>query len=180
MADVTISSLPIGTPSGSIVLPYSDGNNTYTARPSAIVAASSGTIIQTVYGQDNTEYLFSNPGSTSAPINKTSTLSINLKSASNKVLINVSVYGAGYAGTQYPGWGLWLLYNDNSIVLRQPYHYIGSNYVGYAAGMLSIIAQHTPNVVSPSYRLGIQKASAAGTTDVHQYSAYWTIQEITS
>jgi len=40
MADVTISSLPVGTPSGNVVIPYSNGSNTYTARPSAIVNAS--------------------------------------------------------------------------------------------------------------------------------------------
>lgn len=31
MADVTISSLPLGTPSGNLVVPISDGNNTYRA-----------------------------------------------------------------------------------------------------------------------------------------------------
>lgn len=40
MADVTISSLPIGTPSGSGVIPFSQSGTTYTAKPSAIVAAS--------------------------------------------------------------------------------------------------------------------------------------------
>ena len=45
MADVTISNLPTGTPSGNVVIPYSDGSTTYTARPSAIVASgvTSGT-----------------------------------------------------------------------------------------------------------------------------------------
>jgi len=46
MADVTISSLPQGTPSGSAIIPYSQGNTTYSARPSAIVAASSGSVLQ--------------------------------------------------------------------------------------------------------------------------------------
>ena len=46
MADVTISSLPLGTPSGSALLPYSDGSTTYSARPSAFVAASSGSVLQ--------------------------------------------------------------------------------------------------------------------------------------
>lgn len=31
MADVTISSLPLGTPSGNLILPISDGNNTFKA-----------------------------------------------------------------------------------------------------------------------------------------------------
>lgn len=31
MADVTISSLPLGTPSGNLILPISDGSNTYRA-----------------------------------------------------------------------------------------------------------------------------------------------------
>ncbi len=46
MADVTISNLPAGAPSGDALLPYSQGGNTYTARPSAIVAASSGSVLQ--------------------------------------------------------------------------------------------------------------------------------------
>ena len=40
MADVTISSLPLGTPLGSAVLPFSQSSTTYMARPSSIVAAS--------------------------------------------------------------------------------------------------------------------------------------------
>ena len=45
MADVTIPSLPLGTPSGNVYIPYSDGNTTYRTSPSAIVAnsAESGT-----------------------------------------------------------------------------------------------------------------------------------------
>ena len=180
MADVTISSLPIGTPSGNAVIPFSQSGTTYSARPSAIVAAgvAPGTIIQTVYGQDSVEYNF--PNTVGAPVNKTSTLSINLKSASNKVLINVSVYGYGFKGTSIPGWGLWLLYNDSSIVQRIPFNHMSTSSVTYITGTLSIIAQHTPNVISPTYRLGIQKASVLGTDEVGQYSAYWTLQEITS
>ena len=48
MADVTISSLPLGTPSGNVRIPYSDGNTTFSTRPSAFVAASSGALLQVV------------------------------------------------------------------------------------------------------------------------------------
>lgn len=37
MADTTISSLPLGTPSGDALLPYSQGGNTYSASPSALL-----------------------------------------------------------------------------------------------------------------------------------------------
>ena len=40
MADVTISSLPLGTPSGSGLIPFSQGGNTLATAPSGIVAAS--------------------------------------------------------------------------------------------------------------------------------------------
>lgn len=39
MADVTISSLPLGTPSSSALLPYSTGSSTVVARPSAFMSA---------------------------------------------------------------------------------------------------------------------------------------------
>lgn len=181
MADITISSLPLGTPSGSVSIPYSDGNTTYRTSPSGIVAAgiTPGTILQTVYGQDGTEYNFPNPGS-SAPYNRTSTLSINLKSITSKVLINVSAYGVGFRNTTIPGWGLYLFPGDTetSIVNRYPYLHMSTSSVAYITGTLSIIAQHTPGILNPIYRLAIQKASLLGTGDVGQYSAYWTIQEI--
>jgi len=46
MADVTISSLPLGTPSGSALLPYSQGGQTLAVAPSGIVAASPGCLLQ--------------------------------------------------------------------------------------------------------------------------------------
>ena len=139
-----------------------------------------GTIIQTVYGQDNTEYNFSDPGTTSAPYNKTSTLSINLKYASSKVLINVSAYGYGFRNSHVPGWGLFLFpgNTETSMVNRYPYIHMSSTSVTFITGTLSIIAQHSPGILNPTYRLAVQKASAAGTGEVGQYSAYWTIQEI--
>lgn len=138
-----------------------------------------GTVIQTVYGQDDTEYNFSDPGNT-APYNKTSTLSINLKYASSKVLINVSAYGIGFRNSTVPGWGLFLFPGNTEtfIVNRYPYIHMNTSSVSYITGTLSIIAQHTPGILNPTYRLAIQKASAGGTAAVGQYSAYWTIQEI--
>ena len=55
MADVLISQLPIGTPSGSAVIPYSQSGTTYSARPSAIVAASSGSVLQVQCTVNNTK-----------------------------------------------------------------------------------------------------------------------------
>lgn len=181
MADVTISSLPLGTPAGNALLPYSQGGQTLAVAPSGIIAAgvTPGTILQTIYGQDNTEYNFPNPGS-SAPYNRTSTLSINLKSITSRVLINVSAYGVGFRNTTIPGWGLFLFPGDTetSIVNRYPYLHMSTSSVTYITGTLSIIAQHTPGIFNPTYRLAIQKASVLGTGDVGQYSSYWTIQEI--
>jgi len=182
MADVTISSLPLGTPSGNVSIPYSDGSTTYRASPSGIIAAgvTPGTILQTIYGQDGTEYNFPDPGSSIAPYNRTSTLSINLKSITSKVLINVSAYGYGFRNTNIPGWGLFLFPGDTttSIVNRYPYLHMSTTSDSYITGTLSIIALHTPGILNPTYRLAIQKASVAGAGEVGQYSAYWTIQEI--
>jgi len=133
--------------------------------------------LQTIYGEDDFEYYFPNPGN-NAPINPTSTISINLKFSNSKVLINTAVYGAGFRGSIYPGWGLWLLYQGNNIVKRQPYCYVSDPSVAFVAGTLSTIGQHSPGIINPTYRLAIQKASVGGTTDIYQYSAYWTIQEI--
>lgn len=182
MADVTISNLPLGTPSGSALLPYSQGGQTLAVSPSGIIAAgvTPGTILQTVYGQDNTEYNFPDPGSSIAPYNRTSTLSINLKLITSKVLINVSAYGVGFRNTDIPGWGLFLFPGDTttSIVNRYPYLHMLTSSVAYVTGTLSIIAQHTPGILNPTYRLAVQKASAARTGEVGQYSSYWTMQEI--
>lgn len=51
MADVTISSLPLGTPSSSALLPYSQEGTTYTSNPSAVVAGGiiTGTWAPTLY-----------------------------------------------------------------------------------------------------------------------------------
>jgi len=46
MADVTISSLPLGTPSGSALLPFSQSGQTLAVSPSGVVAASPGSVLQ--------------------------------------------------------------------------------------------------------------------------------------
>ena len=144
---------------------------------------SPGSVLQTVYGQDNTQYNFPDPGSEVAPYNRTSTLAINLKSITSKLIINTSVYGVGYRNSVIPGWGLFLFEGNNintadNLVSRSPYLHMNTSSVSYITGTLNIIAQHTPGILNPTYRLAIQKASAAGTGEVGQYSAYWTIQEI--
>jgi len=180
MADVTISSLPLGTPSGNVRIPFSNGSSTLTTTPSGIIAAgvTPGTILQTVYGQDDNQYNFANPGNNVAPINQTSTLSISLKSIASKVIINAVAYGYAYVGTDTPGFGLWLLYDNNSITPKPFYLYTYQGGNTIVSGTISIIGQHTPGVLNPIYKLGFQKASLAGTTNIAQIAAYWTIQEI--
>jgi hypothetical protein len=49
MADVTISGLsPVSPNKNSAIIPFSDGSTTYRTAPSGIVAASPGTVIQTI------------------------------------------------------------------------------------------------------------------------------------
>jgi len=66
MADTTISSLPLGTPSGNLIVPISDGNNTYRAPLSDIQVNYNSltnkptipaTQIQSDWTQANTESL---------------------------------------------------------------------------------------------------------------------------
>lgn len=178
MADVTISSLPLGTPSSSALLPYSQGGSTLAVSPSGIVAASPGSVLQVVYGQDNNEYNFPSPGNTTAPYNYTSSLTINKKLINSKLIIDVSAYGLGYRNTTVPGWGLFLFYEGASIVNRYPYLHMSTSYVDFITGTLNVLAQHTPPVINPTYSLAIQKASAAGTGTIIQYSSYWTITEV--
>ena len=185
MADTTISQLSLASPNSLASIPFSDGTTTYKTSPSGIIAAgvTPGTILQIIYGQDNTEYNFPDPGSSIAPYNRTSTLTINLKSITSKLIINTSVYGIGFRNSVIPGWGLFLFEGNNintadNLVSRAPYIHMNSSSVGYITGTLNIIAQHTPGVLNPTYRLAVQKASAAGTGEVGQYSAYWTITEI--
>jgi hypothetical protein len=182
MADVSISQLSLATPNSQASIPFTDGATTYKTSPSGIIAAgvTPGTILQTVYDQDSTEYNFPDPGNNSAPYNRTSTLTINLKSITSKLIINASAYGYGFRNSNIPGWGLFLFEGSNttSLVRRAPYLHMSSTSVNYITGTLNIIAQHTPGVMNPTYRLAIQKASVAGTGEVGQYSAYWTIMEI--
>lgn len=180
MADVTISSLPLGTPSGGALLPYSQGGQTLAASPSGIIAAgvTPGTILQTVYGQDINLYEFNTPGT--APINQTSTINITLKQSNSKLIFNTVAYVLGYRNTDVPGAGSWLLYNGASLLPpnTQPYIHAYTTSITYITGTLSIIAEHTPGIINPTYRLGVSKPSLNGTGIIQQRTAYWTVQEI--
>ncbi len=138
-----------------------------------------GTILQVEYLQDSTTYNFPNPGA-SVPLNLTSTFSINLKSITSRVHINVSAYGTGFRNTSVPGWGLHLLYGGESMLPagKHPFLYMSSTNVNYIAGTLNIMAQHTPGILNPTYRLAIQKPSLVGAGDLEQQMAYCTIMEI--
>jgi len=181
MADVTISALTPGTPNNVASIPFSDGTTTYKTSPSGIVAAgvTPGTILQVVYLQDSTTYNFPNPGA-SVPLNLTSTFSINLKSITSRVHINVSAYGLGYRNTSVPGWGLHLLYGGESMLPagKTPFIHMNSTNVNFITGTLNIMAQHTPGILNPTYRLAIQKPSLMGAGDVEQQMAYCTLMEI--
>jgi len=180
MADVTISQLSQGIPNkNSAEIPYSDGTTTLKTSPSGIVAASPGTVIQSVYGKDNTNYYFPDPGN-SAPINLTSSINFIKKFASSRVQITVTGYVLAYNGTGAPGAGFYLLYNneplDNSIT---PYLAVnGFNGISSVSTSLNILYEHITNETNLNYRLAITKNSQQGTGNLYQISSYWIIQEI--
>lgn len=88
MADTTISNLLLGTPSRNALLPYSQGGTTYSARPSAIVAASSGSVLQIAYGTWNT---VQTNNSQSVFVDTGLQATISPKSTSSTFLINISI-----------------------------------------------------------------------------------------
>jgi hypothetical protein len=63
MADVTISGLSLASPNkDTAIIPFSDGSTTYKTSPSGIVAASPGSVIQTVcFNNPETVTVSSNP-----------------------------------------------------------------------------------------------------------------------
>jgi hypothetical protein len=164
-------------------IPFTDGTTTYKTSPSGIVAAgvTPGTMLQMQYTQDSTEYNFPDPGA-SVPLNLTSTFSMNLKSVTSRVHINVTAYGVGYRNSTVPGWGLHLLYGGESLLPagKSPFIHMltPSGSVDFISGTLNIMAQHTPGILNPTYRLAIQKPSLAGTGRVIQQMAYCTITEL--
>jgi len=98
MADVTISSLPLGTPSGNALLPYSEGNTTYSARPSAIVAASSGSVLQMQFVPYVDRYI-RDPLNSSAWETIGPALTLTTKGTNSKIFLsnNISVSVLGTA-----------------------------------------------------------------------------------
>lgn len=168
MADVTISSLPIGTPSGNVVLPYSDGSTTYTARPSAIVAASSGSVLQMQFVPYVTRYTINNV-STSNWQSIGPTLSITTKSANSKILLtnNISVVvnqTNGYCFFSYIRNGTELTNKAFGIVTRSGQS--TGTYIGWDSMTIQFV--DTPNVPAGTvlnYTLAV-KSRSGYTTNV--------------
>jgi len=93
MADVTISSLPLGTPSEIALLPYSQGGTTYSARPSAFVTAGvlPGSIVQCVYSTNDEYY-----STTSGSFQPTNLIcSITPRYNNSNIKMTVSFFGRG-------------------------------------------------------------------------------------
>jgi len=125
MADVTISQLTQGTPSASAAIPYSDGNTTYSARPSAIVAASSGSVLQMQFVPYVERYLL-NPMSRSTWTGIGPSLNITTRSNNSKIFLsnNISVAiqnvnsGYIYAMFSFSRGGVEITNKDFGIVTR--------------------------------------------------------------
>lgn len=143
MADVTISNLPIGTLQGDAVFPYSDGTNTYSARPSAIVAASSGSVLQVKYSFSTT--------STYAPANSWETCpdlsaSITPFYSNSKILImaNITVGQNNTGGQEL----LFRLCKNGSEIT--PKNTVGTNN-GYSANSWDSSASWQTNTTSMQF-----------------------------
>ena len=174
MADVTISSLPIGTPSGNVVIPYSDGSTTYTARPSAIVAASSGSVLQVVYGTYATQQI---NNSQNSYVDTGLQATISPKTTTSRFLINVEI--PAYSST-----GSGQVYMDFQLVRN--------NVVIQDLGQYGVDGQHTtiflPFIKSYvdtlgvfgtfTYKVQVKGYSGTNATCLNNKQAVMTIWEI--
>jgi len=174
MADVTISSLPIGTPSGNVVIPYSDGSNTYTARPSAIVAASSGSILQVATGTYTTAQT---NNSQSVYVDMGLQATINPKSTTSTILINLSIPCFSSTGSGDVYMDLNLVRNSTTIQYLGAYGVGGSATVQYNTFNKSYI--DTLGVLgSFTYKVQVKGNSGTNQTCPGNTQAVMTIWEI--
>ena len=120
MADVTISSLPQGTPSGNALLPYSQGSTTYSAKPSALSLAGvvTGDIIQTrinqIMGRSLGEYTgrvfpYSTNAITQTLGSKFLSVSITPKYSNSLIYITVNIPTISETAnhSDHIGYGIW-------------------------------------------------------------------------
>jgi hypothetical protein len=96
MADVTISALTKNLPrKESAVIPYSDGNITYAAAPSGIVAAAPGCIINVNNVLNETAYTFDLP-TNATYVNTGMSVTNNFLYNTSKILVQAHIYGQKY------------------------------------------------------------------------------------
>ena len=92
MADITISGLSQGIPDkNTAIIPYSDGSTTYKTSPSAIVAASPGSVLQVVQAYKTD--LWSTTTRDTWQTVPGLTVSITVKSLLNRVLVEGNITG---------------------------------------------------------------------------------------
>jgi hypothetical protein len=175
MADVTISSLPLGTPSRNALLPYSQGGQTLAVAPSGIVAASPGSVIQIAYGTWNT---VQTNNSQSVYVDTGLQATILPKTTSSTILVNISIpcYSSTGSGDVYMDFTL--TRNDTVIQYLGASGVAGSNTVTYNTfnkpyvDTLGVLGSFT-------YKLRVKGNSGTNQTCPGNTQAVMTITEIT-
>lgn len=188
MADVTISNLPTGTPSGNALLPYSQGGSTYSASPSAIIAGNVGGILAISHGTDVTEYAY-NPVSNNL---YTSGFTVNLRKTNSLLILETITHGYSVGGRS--GYSFFLAGIGQNVVndlgggnytsfpgysnLEFSYHLINSqastiSWSGQVVRKFFI----TPNANTVSIRNLIGPGSVT-TSEIRQQRFTWTAYEV--
>jgi hypothetical protein len=158
----------LGTPSALVL-------TNATGLPAAALPA--GSVIQTIGGFDSTSY------STSGSEISTTTFSITLRSASNKVAIFFMGVGYGTIGSTVPGFAFRMYRGSVGTTLlgNQANHLLITNNGGPPTQVnttMPIIYLDTPGSTSVTYTIGLNKASGGGTTTAYQVAGQYIVQEI--
>ena len=162
MADVTISSLPLGTPSGNALLPFSQGGTTFSARPSAFVAASSGSVLQMQFVPYVDRYDLKPIQQTWQPVGLVPSVNLVTRGNNSKIVLlynfTVQVYNAeGGAASSFLRNNVEITNKNMGIVTR---YYIPSASISSYWGDMTVNFVDSPNVpagTSLSYVLAVKR-----------------------
>lgn len=203
MADVTISSLPLGTPSGSALLPFSLGGTTYSNRPSAFIAASimSGDVLQSVFSStvgrslgiptSNNTFPFQETAITQPQGSKFLSVSIIPKQSNSNLFITVNVptISETVNHSDHVGYGIWRDGNNTPINLGwsspsyNPYPICSSNHTTFINFNASVNAGNTEARTYSFYsawNAGAAVINAVGSCNLYNngVTSYMRIDEI--
>ena len=136
------------------------------------VQQPAGAVLQVVSGIDLTQYSTTSNATTT-------TFSITLASASNKVAVYLWATCDASIGSTVPGANIRLARGGNNLTQPSGFYVITSNgQPSYLSSTIPIMYLDTPATASPSYSISLGKASAGGTNTAYQTALTWILMEI--